>query len=73
MWLTIDEAAQYLKISKETLYRMAQREHILASKLGSQWLFMQSIIDKWLEDQRDYQTEKSSNQTHEIRSQKDVA
>jgi excisionase family DNA binding protein len=73
MWLTIDEAAQYLKISKETLYKMAQREQIPASKLGSQWRFKQSIIDKWLESQSDYQTEKSSNQTHEIRSQKDVA
>ena len=73
MWLTIDEAAQYLKISKETLYKMAQKEQIPASKLGSQWRFNQRLIDEWLESQSNYQTEKSSNNSQESRSRKDAA
>jgi excisionase family DNA binding protein len=48
MWMTIDETAQYLKVSKETIYRLAQKGDIPASKLGNQWRFNRNTIDEWL-------------------------
>jgi excisionase family DNA binding protein len=36
-YLTIDEAAQKLKISKVTIYRMAQKGKLPAVKFGKSW------------------------------------
>jgi excisionase family DNA binding protein len=36
-YLTIDEAAQRLKISKVTIYRMAQKGKLPAVKFGKSW------------------------------------
>jgi excisionase family DNA binding protein len=47
--LTLDEVAAYLRLSKDTVYRMAQSGKIPASKAGSQWRFRQSEVDAWLE------------------------
>lgn len=33
MWLTIDELADYLKVSKETIYKMAKANKLPSSKL----------------------------------------
>lgn len=55
MWMTIQQVARYLKISRETIYKMAQRGEIPASKLGSQWRFNQLNIDEWMKS--------NSNQT----------
>jgi excisionase family DNA binding protein len=45
-YLTIDEAAQKLKISKVTIYRMAQKGKLPAVKFGKSW----RISSKKLED-----------------------
>lgn len=55
MWLTIDEVAAYLKVSKETIYKMVQQNQIPASKLGSQWRFNQETVDTWLMAQANFQ------------------
>lgn len=47
-WLTIDELASYIKISRTKLYGMAQRGEIPASKIGSQWRFDREEIDLWM-------------------------
>lgn len=52
MFLTIDELASYLKISRETIYKMAQKGSIPAVKVGVQWRFDQSDIDNWIENNR---------------------
>ncbi len=51
-WLTIDELAEYLKLSQTKLYRMAQDGEIPASKIGSQWRFNRKEIDDWATSQR---------------------
>lgn len=56
MWLTIDELAEYLKISKETIYKMAKRKDLPCSKIGNQWRFKKEIIDQWLVSQGDSPT-----------------
>lgn len=47
--LTIDELAEYLKISKSTLYKLAQEGRIPGQKVGKHWRFRKDAIDRWLE------------------------
>ena len=51
-WLTLDELAEYLKLSRTKLYRMAQKGEIPASKIGTQWRFNRKEIDDWVSNQR---------------------
>ena len=51
-WLTIDELADYLKMGRTKLYRMAQKADIPASKVGNQWRFDREEIDVWMKSQR---------------------
>lgn len=47
-WLTIDELAGYIKMSRTKLYGMAQRGEVPASKIGNQWRFDREEIDQWM-------------------------
>jgi len=49
--LTIDEVAQYLRLTPQTIYKWAQEKRIPAVKLGKEWRFRRSVIDKWFDDQ----------------------
>ncbi len=53
MWLTIEELADHLKVSKETIYKMAKSKKIPSSKIGNQWRFNKDVIDQWLVNQTD--------------------
>ncbi len=48
--LTIEELAEYLKISKSTLYKLAQEGRIPGQKVGKHWRFRKDAIDRWLEE-----------------------
>lgn len=50
-WLTIDELASYIKLSRTKLYGMAQRGEIPAAKIGTQWRFDRLEIDQWMSAQ----------------------
>ena len=56
MWLTIEELAEHLKVSKETIYKMAKAKRIPSSKIGNQWRFNKDVIDQWLVSQADSRT-----------------
>lgn len=45
---TIDELAEYLKISKSTLYKLAQERKVPGQKVGRHWRFHRTVIDQWL-------------------------
>lgn len=47
--MTIEEVALYLRLSKDTVYRMAQVGRIPASNVGTQWRFRREDVDQWLE------------------------
>jgi len=49
--MTVKEAAQYLKLNYMTVYKLAQKGKIPASKVGGNWRFKREIIDKWLAGQ----------------------
>lgn len=53
-WLTMEELANYLKMSRTKLYAMAQKGEIPASKIGNQWRFDRNRIDEWLSNQSQY-------------------
>lgn len=44
----IDELAEYLKISKSTLYKLAQLGTVPGQKVGKHWRFHKDAIDDWL-------------------------
>ena len=47
-WLTLEEAAKYLKMGKSTLYDLARKENVPAHKVGRQWRFDAKELDTWL-------------------------
>ncbi len=47
--MTLEEVADYLRLSKDTVYRMANTGKIPASKVGNQWRFRKEDVDQWLE------------------------
>jgi excisionase family DNA binding protein len=49
--LTLEEVASYLRLTPQTIYKWAQENRIPAVKLGKEWRFRKSIIDRWLDDQ----------------------
>lgn len=49
-WLSVQEIAQYLGISKETIYRWLDSKKIPAHKIGKQWKFQVSEVDGWVKD-----------------------
>ena len=48
--MTIEEAADYLKIPKSTVYKLAQEGKIPCQKVGRHWRFRKDTIDKWLDE-----------------------
>jgi excisionase family DNA binding protein len=49
--MNIRDAAQYLGISADTLYKYVSEEKIPAFKLGNRWKFKKTILDAWMERQ----------------------
>ncbi len=50
-WMTVQEVADYLHVSPDLIYRLAQKGKIPASKVGNQWRFKKEKIDQWMEQQ----------------------
>ncbi len=50
--LTIAELSKYLKISRSTLYKLAQEGKLPAQKVGRHWRFHKALIDQWLGEKR---------------------
>jgi len=46
--MTLQEVAAYLKMSSQTIYRLAQQSRIPALKVQSRWRFRRSDIESWL-------------------------
>lgn len=47
-WLSVQEIALYLGVSKETIYRWLYSNKIPSIKIGKQWKFKTSDVDKWV-------------------------
>jgi excisionase family DNA binding protein len=47
--MTLEEVAKYLRVKPQTIYTWAQEKKIPAAKLGKEWRFKKSMIDKWFD------------------------
>ncbi len=52
-WLTVDEAAAYTRIPKQTLYKRTAARAIPHCKPGGKLLFKRDDLDAWLEQYRE--------------------
>lgn len=48
--MDIRQAADYLGISSDTLYRYASEGFVPAFKLGNRWRFRKSLLDGWMDE-----------------------
>ena len=46
--MTLREVANYLKVNKQTIYRMLNAKQIPAFRVRSEWRFQKSAIDEWI-------------------------
>ena len=47
-WLTLYEAANYLKMGKSTIYKLAREGNIPAHRAGRIWRFDAAELDEWM-------------------------
>ncbi len=47
-WLSVEGIAEYLGVSKETIYRWLERKKIPAHRIGKLWKFKPSEVDLWI-------------------------
>lgn len=47
-WLSVEEAAAYLGISRDTVYKWIERKRMPAHKVGRLWKFQAEEIDAWV-------------------------
>ena len=52
-FLTLEEAARLLQISKRTIFRLVHRKTIPALKVGGQWRIRESQFRNWIEGKED--------------------
>jgi len=46
--MTVDEVAEYLRIPRGSVYKLAQQGRIPCQKVGRHWRFRRKTIDEWL-------------------------
>jgi len=49
--MTIKDAANYLKMSSSTIYKLVEKGRIPSLKVGGAWRFRREILDDWLNNQ----------------------
>ena len=51
--MTLEEVAEYLRMKPQTIYTWAQERKMPAVKLGKEWRFKKSVIDRWFDQHFD--------------------
>ncbi len=52
IWMTLEEVAEHLRLSRSKVYEMAQRGEIPCSKIAGRWRFHKVEVDEWAIRQR---------------------
>ena len=47
-WLSVEEIASHLGVSKETIYRWLEKSRIPAHRVGKLWKFKTTEVDDWI-------------------------
>ena len=48
-WLSVDEIAEYLGITRDTIYKWIDKKKMPAHRVGRLWKFKKEQIDSWVE------------------------
>jgi len=48
--MTISELAEYLQVSKSSLYKLVQEGRVPGKKVGRHWRFHRETIEAWLKE-----------------------
>lgn len=49
-WYSLEEAAEHLGVSKDTIYRWISKKEMSATKIRRQWKFKLSEVDEWIRE-----------------------
>jgi excisionase family DNA binding protein len=71
--MDIRQAADYLGISSDSLYKYASESLIPAFKLGNRWRFKRSLLDHWMELQSSRGLEVAPEKSVKPRQKKPVS
>lgn len=47
-WVSVDDLAQHLGVTKDSVYRWIDRKGLPARKVGKLWKFKLSEVDEWV-------------------------
>ena len=47
-WVSVDEIATHLGVTKESIYRWIERKGLPAHKVGKLWKFQKREVDDWV-------------------------
>lgn len=47
-WLSVDEIAEYLGVSKDTVYTWISNKGLPAHRVGRFWKFKRAEVDEWV-------------------------
>ncbi len=47
-FLTTKEVAKYLRVDMYTIYRLVTQKKLPAFKIGSQWRYKRSLLERWI-------------------------
>ncbi len=47
-WIVLEEAAEYMDVTKDTVRNWIKKTDIPAHKIGKLWKFKKSEIDEWI-------------------------
>ena len=56
--LTIEEVAEYLRLNRFTVYRMAERGELPGAKIALRWRFKEREIEQWWERRKRHHTKR---------------
>jgi excisionase family DNA binding protein len=51
-WVSLEEIAQHLAVSQDTVHRWIRSREMPAHKVGRVWRFMISEVDQWVRAKR---------------------
>jgi excisionase family DNA binding protein len=49
-WLSVEEAAAYLGVGRDTIYRWIKNHNLPTYKVGRLWKFKAEELDKWVKE-----------------------
>lgn len=47
-WLSVEEIAEHLGVTKDSIYRWIERRSLPAHRVGKLWKFKRSEVDEWV-------------------------